>query len=356
MKTFSVIVIGKNEAAHLDDCLRSVQAAAEEIGEAEIVYVDSASTDRSVAIAQALGVHVLVLPTEWQHTPAAGRYIGFHHTTGALLMFVDGDCVLERQWLSRALAYFTEPAVAGVAGYLNDLDEYGREIPFVGERSSAVKTLPTLRGIAAYRRAALEQVGPFNPHLRSEEEAELALRLRQANWKLLHLPFPMGCHRRGLPRLQAMWRAWRLGRVTGVGLTWRYACRADVGWQFCFEHLRQTMLFVGACLALSLGVVLWELGDTRDATYFLYALLAGLMTIAVKKRDPLGPLSYAVTHLTVFAGLLSGLFLTRLEPPDSYPRAALEAGVITPAQTVSAERCDAPQLSVLAKHLPTQTV
>ena len=176
MKTFSVIVIGKNEEAHLDACLRSVLAAVEEVGEGEVVYVDSASTDRSVEVARALGVRVLALRPEWKHTPGGGRYIGFQHTTGELLMFVDGDCVLDRQWLCRALAYFTEPDVAGIAGYLSDVDAEGRATPFVGEQSLEVKTLPTLRGIAAYRRAALQEAGSFNPHLRSEEEAELALR------------------------------------------------------------------------------------------------------------------------------------------------------------------------------------
>jgi hypothetical protein len=351
LNTYSVIVIGKNEEAHLATCLRSVQAAAEEVGNTEIVYVDSASTDRSVEIAQALGVRVLSLRPEWKHTPAAGRYIGFHHTTGELLMFVDGDCVIERQWLARALAFFTEPDVAGVAGYLRDFDEAGHEAPFVGEHGAEIKALPTLRGIAAYRRAALEQVGPFNPHLRSEEEAELALRLRKAHWRLLHLPFQMGSHRRALPRVQAMWRAWRLGRVTGVGQTWRYACQSGTGWQFCFQHLRTTMMFAGACLALSLGVVLWELGDTRDATYFLYVLLAGLLAVALKKRDLLGPVSYTVTHLTIFAGLLSGLFITRLAAPESYPRAAIEVGEAL-SQALP-ERHPTPAL--LGEQLPTTT-
>ncbi len=327
MNSFSVIVIGKNEEAHLDNCLRSVQAAAAAAGGAEIVYVDSASTDRSVAIAQSLGVRVLALPPEWKHTPAAGRYIGFHHTTGELLMFVDGDCVLERQWLSRALAYFTEARVAGVAGYLNDLDEYGREIPYVGERADAVKPVTTLRGIAAYRRAALAEAGPFNPHLRSEEEAELALRLRQAGWQLLHLPFQMGCHRRGHSQLRGMWRNVRLGRVSGVGLAWRYACQNGLGWQFCREQLRATVLFGLIALLLSPGLALFALGYTSYALLFLALFASWMLSVALKKRSLTGPVEYVGTHALILCGLFTGLFINHLPTPESYPRAVSEDGL-----------------------------
>lgn len=333
MKSFSVIVIGKNEEAHLDACLRSVQTAVQEIGNAEIVYVDSASTDRSVEIAQSLGVRVLALPSNWKHTPAAGRYIGFHNTTGELLMFVDGDCVIEPQWLSCALAYFAEPEVAGIAGFLNDLDQQGNAIPFIGERSREVKTLTTLRGIAAYRRTALEQVGPFNPHLRSEEEAELALRLRQAGWKLLHIPFQMGFHQRGIPQLQAMWRNVALGRVSGVGLTWRYACQQGQGWQFCREQLRTTMLFCLIVLLLSPGLLLVALGYFSYAMPFLVLAMLWMLSVVVKKRSLKGPIEYAGTHLLILFGLLSGLFINELLAAGDYPRHVLERSQVTQQET-----------------------
>lgn len=326
MKSFSVIVIGKNEEAHLDACLRSVQTAVQEIGNAEIVYVDSASTDRSVEIARSLGVRVLSLPSNCKHTPAAGRYFGFHNTSGDLLMFVDGDCVIEPQWLSCAIAYFTEPEVAGIAGFLNDLDQQGNAIPFIGERSRVVKPLTTLRGIAAYRRAALEQVGSFNPHLRSEEEAELALRLRKAGWQLLHIPYQMGFHQRGIPQLQAMWRNVALGRVSGVGLTWRYACLQGQGWQFCREQLRTTMLFSLIVLLLSPGLLLAALGYFSYALPFLVLATLWMLSVVVKKRSLKGPFEYAGTHLLILFGLLSGLFINELPAADAYPRHVLDRG------------------------------
>lgn len=324
MHPISIVVIGKNEEAYIGDCLRSVRAAAEAAGGAEIVYVDSASTDRTVELALAQDVRVLQLPSDWPLSPAAGRYIGFHHTSGELVMFVDADTILDPQWLNRALAYFTEANVAGLAGYLKDLDEFGREVPHIGEHSHQVKTMPTLRGIAMYRREALAEAGAFNPYLRSEEEAELALRLRKAGWQLLHIPWPMGSHRRSLPKLSAMWRAWRLGRVSGVGLSWRYACRNGRGWQFCFENLRHSMLFAGLCALLSLGTALLLAGQPQLALPCLGAGLAWLGAVVWKKGGLAGLLIYVMTHLLVLTGLVSGLFIRRLPIPDSYPLAAKE--------------------------------
>src|SRR5436190_17729397 len=114
MKTLSVVVIGKNEEKHIAECLRSVLVAAEAAGGAEVVYVDSASTDRTVEIVRALGVRTLALRPEWRLSPAAGRYVGFHNTSGELVMFVDGDTIIERDWLRRAVPYFDRAEVAGV--------------------------------------------------------------------------------------------------------------------------------------------------------------------------------------------------------------------------------------------------
>jgi len=57
----SVVVIGRNEGQRLEHCLASVKQAAWGNTRYELIYVDSKSTDASVARAQALGAHTLVL-------------------------------------------------------------------------------------------------------------------------------------------------------------------------------------------------------------------------------------------------------------------------------------------------------
>lgn len=58
-KSLSVVIIAKNEAGLLPDCLRSVAWAD------EIILLDSGSEDNSVAIAEDLGAKVFT-HTDWQ--------------------------------------------------------------------------------------------------------------------------------------------------------------------------------------------------------------------------------------------------------------------------------------------------
>ena len=48
----SVVVIGRNEGARLERCLRSVAAMERQGFDTETVYVDSGSSDNSIAIAE----------------------------------------------------------------------------------------------------------------------------------------------------------------------------------------------------------------------------------------------------------------------------------------------------------------
>jgi glycosyltransferase involved in cell wall biosynthesis len=57
----SVVVIGRNEGQRLERCLRSVGLANWGSSRHELIYVDSRSTDSSVALARASGATALVL-------------------------------------------------------------------------------------------------------------------------------------------------------------------------------------------------------------------------------------------------------------------------------------------------------
>ena len=327
MPSVSVVVIGRNEEAHIGDCLRAVLAATAELSAAEVVYVDSASTDRTVDIARSTGVRVVALRPEWKLSPSAGRYAGFHHTTGDLVMFVDGDTVIESDWLRRAIPYFDEPKVGGLTGVLDDVDEQGRALPYVGRRCPAVSAVGQLRGSGLYRRAALEQAGPFNPYLDTEEEAELGLRLRQAGGELWQVPHQMGCHRRGMRRHAEIWRDLRLGRCQSLGRTWRYACRAGLGWRFCRERLLPSLLFASMSLLLGAALLLWLARDARTG-FLLWLLPVWLAAVVIRKRSLRGPLDYVATHVLIVYGLVVGAIGARLKDPQAYPRNVVE---ISPA-------------------------
>jgi len=97
MPTLSVVMIVKNEAACLGDCLESVRSIAD-----EILVADTGSTDDTVAIAQRHGAHVINVP--WQDDFAAARNQSLAAATGDWLLHLDADEVLDAQGAARIRA------------------------------------------------------------------------------------------------------------------------------------------------------------------------------------------------------------------------------------------------------------
>lgn len=95
--SLAVVVIGRNNGAFLGDCLASIQA--QTVRPDEWVYVDDASEDDSVRVAE--GFEGLQIRALRQHVGmSAARMTGVEMTTGALLLFVDSDNVLPPDYLA----------------------------------------------------------------------------------------------------------------------------------------------------------------------------------------------------------------------------------------------------------------
>ncbi len=70
----AAVVIGRNEGTRLRRCLVSL------LGQVRcVVYVDSGSTDGSVAMADGLGAHVITLDDGQPFTAARARNVGFRY-------------------------------------------------------------------------------------------------------------------------------------------------------------------------------------------------------------------------------------------------------------------------------------
>jgi glycosyltransferase involved in cell wall biosynthesis len=325
MESLSVVIITRNEEDYIARCVSSVLDAAAQIGGAEIVMVDSASTDPTVEIARSFGIRVLSIRSNRNLSAAAGRFVGFHNTYGSLVMFVDGDTVLDRDFFRMALPYFDQAAVAGLMGYLNDFDTHGREMPYVGFRSTQVVTSPWLRGIAMYRRSAMDGAGTFNPYLMVEEEAELALRLRRRGLVVLNVPHQMGNHLRGRPDsgLLRVRQDYRL--FTSVGRTLRYAVNAGNGMQFIFARNSPTVRFAATALVLLAGITFGLLGHPVVAKTVMVALVLGSAAVAIKTRTLIGPMRYFARHTLILYGFVVGSLITTVEDPSDYPVEVFEA-------------------------------
>ncbi|PZP18651.1 MAG: glycosyl transferase, partial [Kocuria rhizophila] len=114
-RRIDAVVIGRNEGERLVRCLDSLTAA----GLRRVVYVDSGSTDGSVAAAEARGAQVVLLDTAQPFTAARARNAGAAALPagGDYIQFVDGDCALDPGWIPVASAFLdAHPKVAVACG------------------------------------------------------------------------------------------------------------------------------------------------------------------------------------------------------------------------------------------------
>ncbi len=204
-----VVVIGRNEGDRLRRCLHSLVLAPR-----CIVYVDSGSTDASIAFATSLGATVVELDVGRPFTAARARNEGAARlrrvaASTDFIQFVDGDCEVAPGWIEAAVAFLDgHPGVAAVCGRRRER-EPGRSVYNMLcdlEWDTPVGEAKAFGGDVLVRAAAFEQVGGYREDFVAGEEPELCVRLRRAGWRIWRLDAEMTLHDAAITRVGQWWR------------------------------------------------------------------------------------------------------------------------------------------------------
>ena len=192
MPELAVVLITKNQAWNVPRLIESVLRHTSSAASREIVLVDSASSDATVELACNYPIRVLQLSPDQRLTAAAGRYTGYKHTSGDIVLFLDGDNELCPGWLDAAMEVLRcNDDIAAVAGQIVDLPRSAQHHdPPPDNGASGDIQITDVRhggGAVAYKRSVLEQVGTFNPYIYSDEETELCIRIRHAGYRVVKI-------------------------------------------------------------------------------------------------------------------------------------------------------------------------
>ncbi|OSZ75426.1 glycosyltransferase family 2 protein [Hydrogenophaga sp. IBVHS1] len=295
--SIAVVVIGRNEGERLKRCLASVQAQV-----ARIVYVDSGSSDDSVAHARSLGIEVVELDTSVPFTAARGRNAGFMalHSSGQMpdfVQFIDGDCLLAPNWISAALAHVSDrPELGIVTGWRSEIDRnrsvYNAMCDFEWHRPAG--PIEACGGDMMVRAPAFHALKGFNPQVIAAEDDEFCARLRKSGLRIERLPLSMTRHDAAMTRFSEWWR--RSVR-SGHGFGQVGDLHPDH-----FRPERRRVWLYGLILPLVFltGLTLTLLGKVLAGTVLMVAVLAGyklswLRTVQGLVRSGL-PLREAMHH------------------------------------------------------------
>jgi glycosyltransferase involved in cell wall biosynthesis len=260
-----LVVIGRNEGDRLARCLRSVRAIPNR------VYVDSGSTDGSVALARAERVSVVELTTPPHFTAARARNAGLAQLLIAaadleFVQMIDGDCEVQPGWIAAGLA--------ALRAQLDHAVVFGRQRERHPERSVynalcddewnvPIGESATCGGNALFRVEALRQVGFYNATMIAGEEPELSIRLRKRGWRLRRIDAEMNLHDAAMSRFSQWWqRTRRSGHAFGE-LSFLHPDVRDPNSPrsvlsiLAWGGVMPAMLLLAALLALTLNPLWW---------------------------------------------------------------------------------------------------
>jgi glycosyltransferase involved in cell wall biosynthesis len=210
----SIVVIGRNEGERLIRCFRSVREAKLPAGEIEIVYVDCGSSDGSAEGAADLDLEVIAVQPQWP-TAALAREVGWRATSADIVLFLDGDCMLEPEFTVRVWPLLDDPSVAVIWGRISEW----APMASIYHRVLGLDWITPAPGPSEYsggcsivRRLALEAVDGFRIDLIAGEDADLCRRIRQRGWIVWHSSEPMVAHDLAITRFgQYARRCFRIG-------------------------------------------------------------------------------------------------------------------------------------------------
>lgn len=204
-----IVVIGRNEGRRLIDCLGSL------LGKAQAtIYVDSGSTDESVANAARFGATVVMMERGSCFSAARARNLGFRQLMleapeTQFVQFIDGDCQIDPEWLTSASMFLSDNADAAlVCGRRRERwPEHSVYNALCDEEwNGPLGDIEECGGDFLARVSAFREVGGFSDRLIAGEEPEMCVRLREKKWRICRIDAEMTRHDANITHFSQWWR------------------------------------------------------------------------------------------------------------------------------------------------------
>ncbi len=198
--TISVVIPTYNEEKNIATCLDSVLAGS--LLPDEIIIADGNSTDRTIEVAGRYP-SVQVVENKLRHA-AGGRNAGIQAANGELIVFLDADCIADRDWLQEIHNAFLQEELDGCGACILPFPSDNRCEQFWGHLSLQLlmnygdqpyyvknKTLNEafITASCAYTKDLLTKLNYFSNYFANNaEDIDLCWRALEAGAKLKYIP------------------------------------------------------------------------------------------------------------------------------------------------------------------------
>jgi GT2 family glycosyltransferase len=199
---FSIIILNWNGKYLLQKCVESVMNSDYPKQKMEVIIVDNGSIDDSVEFVKSTYGSKVKLITSYKNVGfCRGNNIGIREATGDIIILLNNDTIVRRDWLRQLASEFLDHRI-GIVGCLllypetNIIQSSGfvgktigiwenidSEKNYDGAVPSDVDFVP---GAAiAVRKTVIEQIGLLNNRYEAAEDIEWCYRARQAGYRVI---------------------------------------------------------------------------------------------------------------------------------------------------------------------------
>jgi len=208
--TVSVIIVTKNEEKYISECIESILSQDYPKGKYEIIVVDGGSTDKTQQIVKSYDVKMII---DKDGSISHGRNIGIKNSKGLYIAFTDGDCAVEKSWLSKLvyeikktpknivavggpnLVFDDDPLFAKCVGYMQEtfLGSGGSPQSYKINEPRYVQSIPNCNILYKGEIISLQR---YDDSFNMGDDCEFNFRLNQKGYKFLYLPEVIVWHHR----------------------------------------------------------------------------------------------------------------------------------------------------------------
>jgi len=196
----SIIIANWNGRGYLDGCLAALRAQSER--RHEVILVDNASTDDSVAFVRARFPEVVLVQSGRNLGFSGGNALGLRVARGTWIALLNNDTVADPGWLAALLDAASPLDVAGATGKVYALDDPARvsfTLPLLDRFSGRALWTNAERGDSdvhylagsnlVVKRAVVDEVGFLDPAYEAYyEETDWCARMIRAGYRLVYTP------------------------------------------------------------------------------------------------------------------------------------------------------------------------
>lgn len=319
----SVVVVAKNSEKTISECLDSLINQDFPRNKYEVIVVDGASTDNTVAICQKYPVRLVKLK---ESGISLQRNIGISVANGEYVAFTDSDCIADKEWLSKLYRYIesadnTTVAVGGpnlvietdaplskVSGYAQEtLMGSGRSAQsYRFSKPSFVNSIPNCNII--YRKSIVASER-YDETLSVGDDCDLNFRLKKKGYKFLYAPDILVWHHRPNTMISFIKKMFSygvaLGRITRKHkslVRWYAPLMALLVFFILFSYLIIRLVPAAQYVYIALTLV------------YLFGLCVSVIQVQQKLKSSkafLTALLLPLQHLTYGLGFIKGFILSK---------------------------------------------